>query len=107
MPQTKRNNVAPHWRVPALAVTVEQLAPTEFIWKLIERRSGHPVICVAHAQERFADYEQALDYGFVALKGGERALTHSNRAEESLTVSPASFRSYAHDASHAIAIDAS
>jgi hypothetical protein len=78
MLQKKRNDLAPRWTIPSLAVTVEQLAPTEFIWKLIERRSGHPVICVAHAQERFSDYEQALDYGFVALKGGESALTSSN-----------------------------
>ncbi|MEJ8857247.1 hypothetical protein WKW79_21905 [Variovorax robiniae] len=93
MPQSNRNDVPPHWTIPALAVTVEQLAPTEFIWKLIERRSGHPVICVAHGLERFADYEQALDYGFVALKGSESALTSSSR--------------YAHDPSRALAIDAS
>ena len=54
--------------MPSLAVTVEQLAPTEFTWKLVERHDGHAARCVAEAAERFANYEQALDYGFVALK---------------------------------------
>jgi len=45
------------------------VAPTEFVWKLIERHSGHPAKCVAEALEPLADYEQALDYGFVALRG--------------------------------------
>ncbi|MEJ8826104.1 hypothetical protein WKW80_29435 [Variovorax humicola] len=69
MPQLKRNDIAPHWTIPALAVIVQQLTPTEFTWKLVERHSGHPVKCIAEAVDRFADYEQALDYGFVALKG--------------------------------------
>ncbi|MEJ8827050.1 hypothetical protein WKW80_34505 [Variovorax humicola] len=65
----KRSDGIPKWSMPALAVTVEQLAPAEFTWRLVERHAGHPSKCVAEAVERFTDYEQALDYGFVALKG--------------------------------------
>lgn len=72
MPQMKRNDGTPQWSIPALAVTVQQLAPAEFTWKLVERLNGHPARCVAEAVERFADYEQALDYGFVALNRKHR-----------------------------------
>lgn len=68
MPQMKRNDGTPQWPIPPLAVTVHQLAPAQFTWRLVERQSGHAAKCVAEAAERFADYEQALDYGFDALQ---------------------------------------
>ncbi|MEJ8859573.1 hypothetical protein WKW79_33780 [Variovorax robiniae] len=64
----KRNDGTPQWPIPDLAVTVHQLAPAQFTWKLVERQHGHPAKCIAEAAEQFTDYEQALDCGFVALE---------------------------------------
>jgi len=69
MPYMKRAQGIPsQWSLPELAVTVQQLASTEFSWKLMRRRNGHPPQCIAEGSAPFLDFDQALESGFVALK---------------------------------------
>lgn len=52
-----------------LGVTVTQHRPGEYSWCLT-RAPGptSPSVCVIESAARFADYEQAMDEGFEALK---------------------------------------
>jgi len=52
-----------------LGVTVTQHGPAEFSWSLTTRSGSMGLgACVAQSRERFADFEQAMDEGFAALK---------------------------------------
>jgi len=52
-----------------VVVTVTKHGPAEYSWSLV-RSAGScgPADCVAESSERFADYDQAMDEGFEALK---------------------------------------
>ena len=52
-----------------LGVTVTQHHPGEYSWCLVGAPSSiNPSTCVMESLARFADYDQAMDAGFEALR---------------------------------------
>ena len=51
-----------------LRVAVHQLGPSEFSWTLVRQQDSTGLAeCIAASSASYADFEQALDAGFVAL----------------------------------------